>query len=181
MTPQDIRKIRLQSDYREMCNIRGPLIDWEVVRGTPPNVENYRLTVNVRSIVGPGPDYRDRHVIDLELPPDYPLSPGSAPVASMVTDPVVFHPNWWPHKLWCYGVWELWEGLGHYVLRMIRTLQYDPDITNEHSAANHEAADWYVAHKDDGLFPCDRQLLPDPSKSRFEIQLPVKKRFEVRS
>jgi hypothetical protein len=181
MTPQEIRKTRLQSDYREMCNIRGPLIDWEVMRGTPPYVEAYRLTVNVRSIIGPGPNYRDRHVIDLEIPPDYPLSPQSAPVANMVTDPGVFHPNWWPHKLWCYGIWELWEGLGQYVLRMIRTLQYDPDITNENSAANHEAADWYVAHKDNGIFPCDRQLLPDPSKSRFEIQLPVKKRFEVRS
>ena len=178
MTPQEIRKIRLKSDYEEMCKIRGPMIDWEVVRGTPPFVEKYRLTVNVRSIIGPGPNYRDRHVIDLEVPPDYPLS---APSANMVTDPVVFHPNWWRHKHWCYGTWEFSEGLGNYVVRMVRTLQYDPVITNEDSAANAEANEWYLEHKHDGLFPCDRQLLPDPNKSLFEIQLPIKKRFEVRS
>lgn len=177
MTPQELRHNRLPSDYREMCNIRGPLVNWEILRGTPPYVEAYRLTVNVRSIIGPGPNYRDRHVIDLELPPDYPLR--SAPVATMVSDPVVFHPNWWRHKHWCYGTWVYTEGLGHYVIRMIRTLQYDPVITNVTSAANREANDWYIEHRYETFLPCDTQLLPDPTRSKFVIQAPVKRKFEV--
>ena len=177
MTPQEQRKRRCRSDYKEMCNIRGPIIDWEVLRGTAPYVDAYRLTVNVRSIISPSPDYRDRHVIDLEIPPDYPFV--SAPTATMVSDPVVFHPNWWPKKNWCYGTWDASEGLGHYVIRMIRTLQYDLLITNEKSAANQAANEWYMNHRYEGFFPCDNQLLPDPTKSKFEIQVPGKRKFEV--
>lgn len=176
MTPQEIRKIRLESDYKQMCNIRGPVIDWVATRGVTPYVEAYRLTVNVRSIIGPEPEYRDRHLIDLELPSDYPLS---APKATMVSDPVVFHPNWWPQKHWCYGTWEFSEGLGFYVVRMLRTLQYDPLITNVRSVANHEANDWYVRHRHRDFLPCDRQLLPDPFKIRFQVQQPARKRFQV--
>lgn len=177
MTPQEIRNLRLKSDYKEMCNIRGPIVSWQITRGEPPYVEAYRLTVNVRSITGKGPTYRDQHVIDVEIPARYPTSP---PQVTMVSDPVVFHPNWWPHKHWCYGSWDFSEGLGHHVVRMIRTLQYDPIITNEHSAANGEAKRWYLKHGDEGLFPCDRQPLPDPSKSKFEVQPVIRKKFEVR-
>lgn len=177
MTPQEIRNIRLKSDYKEMCNIRGPIISWQVIRGTPPYVEAYRLTVNIRGIVGPGPDYRDQHVIDVDIPGGYPATP---PIATMFSDPVVFHPNWWRQKNWCYGTWDFAEGLGHYVIRMIRTLQYDPIITNEHSAANRTANDWYQQHQDDGMFPCDRQSLPDPSRNKFEVQPVIRKKFDVR-
>ncbi|HWW74312.1 MAG TPA: hypothetical protein VNZ44_02895 [Pyrinomonadaceae bacterium] len=160
-----------------MCNIRGPIISWQATRGTPPYVEEYRLTVNVRGIIGPGPTYRDQHVIDIEIPSGYPNAP---PRATMVSDPVVFHPNWWAQKHWCYGTWDFAEGLGFYVIRMVRTLQYDPIITNENSAANGRANDWYLRHRNDGIFPCDRQALPDPSKPRFEVGPVVRKRFEVR-
>jgi ubiquitin-protein ligase len=176
MTPQEIRKTRLQSDYKEMCNIRGPIIAWEATRGAPPNLEAYRLTVSVRSIIGPTPTYRDRHVIDLTMPANYPYAP---PLAKMVSQPGAFHPNWWPDKRWCHGLWDLSESLGHFIIRMIRTLQFDPIITNENSPANGDANDWYLLHRNEGLFPCDRQSLPDPTKSRFEIQVPVRKKFEV--
>lgn len=172
----DVRKTRLGSDHKEMCNIRGRIIGWEVTRGTPPEVEAYRLTVNVRSIIGPRPEYRDRHVIDLVLPAGYPYSP---PSAIMVSDPVVFHPNWWARKNWCPGTWRYSESLGHYVIRMIQTLQYDRIITNERSVANPDANEWYLRRRHEGLFPCDRQLLPDPHKVTFRIQEPTRKKFEV--
>jgi len=177
VTPQEIRNIRLKSDYKEMCNIRGPMISWQVTRGVPPYVEGYRLSVNVRSIIGPGPTYRDQHVIDVELPASYPFSP---PQITIVSEPVVFHPNWWRQGHWCYGSWDIAEGLGNHVVRMIRTLQYDPIITNEKSAANGSANDWYEKHQNEGLFPCDHQSLPDPNQNKFEVQPVIRKKFEVR-
>lgn len=175
-TPQEIRNIRLKHDYKEMCNIRGPIIEWRATSGTPPYVEEYLLTVKVRSIIGQGPNYRDEHVIRLELPGGYPQAP---PTAIMVSDPVVFHPNWWADRRWCYGTWDFSEGLGHYVVRMIRTLQYDPLITNEDSPANASARDWYLANRGRGLFPCDRQTLPDPTKTRFETNVSIRKKFDI--
>jgi ubiquitin-protein ligase len=125
-TSQEIRNLRLKSDYKEMCNIRGPVISWRATRGTPPYVEEYLLTVNLRSIIGEGPTYRDQHIISVELPGGYPTTP---PHVVMVSEPVVFHPNWWAQKHWCYGTWDISEGLGHHLIRMLRTLQYDPVIT----------------------------------------------------
>ena len=179
MTPQEVRNMRLKNDYKEMCNIRGPLISWQVIQGTPPYVEAYRLTVNVRSIIGPGPNYRDQHIIDVVMPADYPNAP---PKLTMVSEPLVFHPNWWPppRRYWCHGSWDFSEGLGYHVIRMVRTLQYDAVITNEASPANSAANDWYQRHQNEGLFPCDRQMLPDPSKPKFEIQPVIRKKFEVR-
>jgi ubiquitin-protein ligase len=175
-TSQEIRNIRLKNDYREMCNIRGQIITWRAVEGTPPYVEAYLLRVNVRSIIGKGPDYRDHHDIYIELPANYPAAP---PKAEMVSDPVVFHPNWWTDKRWCYGTWDISEGLGHYVIRMIRTLQFDPAITNEDSPANIAAKDWYLSNRRLGIFPCDLQVLPDPERSKNETQPGVRKKFQV--
>lgn len=175
-TPQEIRHIRLKNDYKEMCNIRGPIIQWKATKGTEPIVEAYQLTVNIRSIIGSRPNYRDQHVINIVLSGSYPLA---APSVTMASDPVIFHPNWFPNKTWCFGSWAMSEGLGHYVIRMLRTLQFDPNITNENSPANREAKDWYVANRGRNIFPCDTQTLPDPMKSKFEIQNPVKKKFII--
>lgn len=177
-TPQEIRNIRLRNDHTEMCNIRGSIIQWRDIKGVPPFVEAYELTVNIRSIISSRPDYRDRHIIRIEVPSDYPTS---KPSVIMVSDPVIFHPNWFNHKTWCPGPWKISEGLGHHVIRMLRTLQYDPDITNEGSPANRAAKDWYMANRHRNLFPCDKQTLPDPMrvKSKFEIQVPAKKKFEI--
>ena len=68
MTPQEIRNLRLKNDYDEMVNIKGAIITWKALRGTPPYVEEYELTVNIRGITGNTPDYRDTHVIKVILP-----------------------------------------------------------------------------------------------------------------
>ena len=82
-----------------MCNIRGKIISWEAVSGTAPYVEEYRLTVNVRTIIGVGnasPVYRSSSVIKVVLPPDYPYK---APKITMISDPQPFHPNWYELSL----------------------------------------------------------------------------------
>ncbi len=163
-TPQEIRRIRLENDYKEMRNIQGPIISFEA-NGTPPH--EYIVTVKVRAIVGTGPDYRGEHRLRVALPSDY---PASAPQIVMLTKPQPYHPNWWSDGRWCYGTWDMAEGLGHYIIRMIRTLQYDTEITNENSPANTDAKNWYVSNRNRGYFPCDRQTLPDPTKARFVVK-----------
>lgn len=159
-TPQEIRKIRLANDYKQMCNIQGNVISWTAVSGEPPYVEEYLLTVHVRTIINKTPQYRDTSEIRVTLPPEYPIRP---PKIVMVSSPPPFHPNWWPQKNWCYGTWSPAEALGDHVVRMVKTLQFDMDITNENSPANHDANTWYISKKRSGLFPCDRTKLPDPS------------------
>ncbi len=173
-TPQEQRRMRIANDYQAMCNIKGHIIDWTPTKGNAPYVEAYRLKVNVRSIIDHSPQYRESHEIHLELPDRYPID---APKANMISKPVIFHPNWFADSRWCYGTWDIAEGLGDYVMRMVRTLQYDMTITNENSPANTSAKDWYVSNRNRGIFPCDRQTLPDPSKSckTFEI----KKTFKI--
>jgi hypothetical protein len=168
-TPLEIRRLRLGNDYREMLNIQGPIIQWKPVRGIAPLIEAYELMIRVRTIIGPRPDYRDEHRVLVELPEGYPIQ--GAPHAQMLTRPPPFHPNWFTGGRWCYGTWVVSEGLGSHVVRMIKTLQFDREITDERSAANGTARDWYVEHKNGSLFPCDRQQLPDPTHTKlFEIR-----------
>ena len=176
MTPQERRNLRLKNDYEQMKNIQGNIIQWEALRGNPPYVEEYRLTVNVRTIISSAPSYRDSHILTLTIPSSY---PESAPTVVMDSQPKPYHPNWFPNGRWCYGTWILSEALGMYVVRMIRTLQFDPDITNPQSPADGDANRWYQRNQNRGLFPCDRQVLPDPTKSRFGIQPQQPKKFQV--
>jgi ubiquitin-protein ligase len=165
-TPQEVRAIRLSNDYKEMLRLRGSIIVWKAVRGTPPIVEEYEVTINVRTIFGIDlsrrPSYRSSSVVRLSLPNEY---PAVAPHIGMITIPPPFHPNWFTNGSWCYGTWNPAESLGNFISRMIKTLQFDPLITNPDSPANREATTWYLENKNSGFFPCDRQVLPDPTSA----------------
>lgn len=183
-TPQEIRAMRLKHDYSEMVSIRGDIIDWKATKGTIPFVEEYELVINIKSVIGEGPKYRRKHSIKMGLPGNY---PHSAPDIRMTTTPYVYHPNWYRDGKWCYGTWNMGEGLADHVLRMIRTLQYDLQITNERDPANSSANSFYLKKRDSGIFPCDSTTLPVPSqmeippdvKKKFEVVEDVKKKFEV--
>jgi len=175
-TPQEIRKIRLGSDYKEMLQIRGDIIQWKSLRGNQPYIEEYEITINVHTIYSVDssgrPLHRESNVVHLTIHNDYPTV---APMVRMITTPAPYHPNWYTDGRWCYGSWNPTESLGDYVIRMIKTLQYDSFITNENSPANSAARDWYIANKNSGWFPCDRKNLPDPTgaftaSGAFEIK-----------
>jgi len=173
-SPTERRRIRLRNDYASMENVRTSWLSWKPLAGNPPYVEQYELDLRLKTITGPGPQYRDRHVIRVTLGPDYPVT--AAPLVQMVTTPPPFHPNWFSSGRWCYGTWLVYESLGAHVVRMIQTLQYNEDITNESSAANGEARSWYLANRSRGWFPCDRTPLPDPTGR----PPPPKKKFAIR-
>ncbi|HWN41145.1 MAG TPA: ubiquitin-conjugating enzyme E2 [Thermoanaerobaculia bacterium] len=164
-TPEDIRRERLRSDEAEMRRLNSDVIR-VTATGDPP--ETYRLRVRVRSIIGPGPTYRGEHEVQIDLPAGYPLL--SPPRVKMLTMPPPFHPNWYSGGDWCGGEWNPEERLARHVLRMVRVLQFDPSLTNPDSAANREAADWYRRNQSHGLFPCDRTVLPDPTRGRLTLE-----------
>ncbi|WP_299273593.1 ubiquitin-conjugating enzyme E2 [uncultured Psychroserpens sp.] len=176
MSPQEIRNLRLKNDYREMVNIKGEVISWEVLKGTPPYVESYKVTLNIKGVIGEGPRYRDTHVVHVTMPANYPKA---APDVRMKSTPFVYHPNWYKDGKWCFGTWLMSEGLGHHVTRMARTIQYDTEITNEKSPANRDANAWYKSKKRKGLFPCDTKTLPDPTKDKISFGRPQKKKFDI--
>lgn len=155
-TPEEIRQERLRNDLAEMRRLHGDVVSIQP-EGSPPH--RYRLTLRVKSIVGPGPTYRSEHEVQIDLGAGY---PDSQPQVTMITKPPPFHPNWFPDGRWCSGDWDLEEGLRDHVIRLIRTLRFEPGYTNPESPANVDAADWYVRNRESGLFPCDRTPLPIP-------------------
>jgi hypothetical protein len=176
VTPHEGRNLRLKNDYREMCNIRSSEVSWKATRGQPPFVDVYELDIQIQTIVGPGPSYRSTHRLKIELPPEYPNKP---PNVIMLTAPPPFHPNWFTNGKWCPGPTPISEGLGEHIVRMVRTLQFDPDITNPESSANRAATDWYRANLTRGLFPTDRTSLPDPTTSRIVENRALPRKFVV--
>ena len=143
--------------------MKGPVLDVKPVSGTPPYVDAYELTVYIRSIVGPEPTYRGVHKIHLSLPSGYPKS--DYPKVVMISKPYPYHTNWFRSGAWCYGSASLCtEGLGNFVVRLMQSLQFDPNLIDTDSAANLDAANWYRQNKNiSGMFPCDTTKLPQPS------------------
>ncbi|MEM8948764.1 MAG: hypothetical protein AAGC99_05470 [Pseudomonadota bacterium] len=178
-SPIEQRKIRLKNDHQSMVNIRCPWLQWTGTSGSEPYVERYELDLTLRSIVGPGPEYLDKHRISVVLPPNYPHR--RAPEVRYQGDPKPFHPNWFTDGRWCSGPWLFHESLGQHIIRMIQTLQFDPHITDEDDPANLEAKSWYLQHKESGLFPCDQTALPDPTTGRLKIKSGIaKKTFNIK-
>lgn len=176
-SPQEQRKIRLQNDYKQMLNIRGNIIEWQPKKGVTPYIEEYELTVNIKSIISSVPDYRNQHIIQIILPANYPIKP---PETKIQGQPSPFHPNWYENGRWCHGTWDFSEGLGVYVVRMIKTLQFDLSISNPKSPANRGAVTWFKRNLNKNIFPCDKTPLPDPTKSRFTVKPKKPNKFIIK-
>jgi ubiquitin-protein ligase len=159
-TPIELRRIRLENDYASMKRVRCSAITWTPLKGKPPYVEDYRLTIKVNAITAPKPRYRKKHYVRLTLPPTYPSSP---PLVSMMSTPAPYHPNWYTNGVWCFGEWLSHESLGEFVVRMVKSLQYQPGFTSAGCAANSDALEWYAHGAPRSLFPTDTSRLPDPT------------------
>ena len=157
MNLAQLHRTRLENDYKEMRRIaNSPMVSWVAEKGKAPYVEQYLLTIKVRTYSGPG-KIMEQCKVRISLPTDYPKV---APNTEMIGT-VVYHPNWWENGRWCCGTYKMTESLGNYVVRLIQTLQFDPVVTNPSSPANRDAKDWYLKNKE--LFPSDHQPLPNPN------------------
>lgn len=154
--PRALRNKRLENEYRELMRINGPIIQIVPLGSSP--YETYRVTFNIRTIIGPAPSYREQTVCTLRIPPNY---PDGAPSITADTTPYPWHINWFKNGRWCFGGWNREESLVNYLHRCARTLQFDPDIANELSVANRDAMPFWTANKRNlRVIPSDKQVLP---------------------
>ena len=170
----EIRNVRLANDYQEMCNMRGKLLDWKVLKGVPPHVEEYELYINLKSAIDTSSNFRTTHIVKVILPPAYPKK---VPNIFMLSVPKIAHPNWYQDGRWCNGSYNLRESLGTLVRRMMATIQFDPNFANPDSAADSTVLTWYKRQLSLGMLPFDNTQLPDPKGSKLIIK---KRTFKVK-
>ena len=156
-----VRTQRLREDFAALQRMKCDAFDFDAFM--PPAPDRYVLRFKLRSLIkvdGGRPIYSQPghvHVVHLNLPPEYPdlLSREHVHFAP----PSIFHPNVWANGDYCVRGFSLSESLGRFVLRLARTIQFDPAYTGDDSPANHDANSWFRANR--RLFPLDRTRLPD--------------------
>ena len=154
------RNERLAADYRGMLKIQDrPYVSWIAVKGEPPFVEEYLLTVRLKSyalgvqndsyVVGTIP----RCTVKVTLWDSY---PNVAPYIRMLSIPPVFHPAWYSKGTYCPPEpWHRETPLAELVMQMLRTIRYEPEVMDFSAPANYKALDWYLKNRGSGLFPSD--------------------------
>lgn len=165
----DNRSDRLAFDYREMLKIQNqPYLSWVAAKGGLPCVEEYLLTVKIRTYalsvtsgvttVG----VIDSCTVKVTLWDSYPYV---APHIKMLSTPPVFHPNWYSKGAYCASEpWRPEGSLKDYIKRMIETLQYDPSCIEAATPANYKALEWYQKNSGNpALFPSDKTELTENS------------------
>ena len=163
----DNRRDRLAEDFREMLKLQSrPYLSWIATKGELPYAEEYLLDVRLRTyalsvredsyIVGT----IDRCTIRVTLWDSYPYV---APSITMLNLPPVFHPDWYSKGTYCpREPWRPDRSLKDHVLRMLKSLQYDPSEQDTDSPANYKALDWYRKNRDNtAWFPSDRTPLTE--------------------
>tara|TARA_R110002096_G_scaffold318022_4_gene512402 strand:- start:1061 stop:1654 length:594 start_codon:yes stop_codon:yes gene_type:complete len=158
------RRLRLKNEYGDMVKFQQqcPWVTWEVVSGSPPYVTEYKLKLEVKSVISSGFDFRNNHEIRLKLPSTF---PESSPEIVMVTRPAPYHPNWWRDGRWCEGAgsWDSEIDLVDHVVRMVRTLEFDTEVSNPESYTDGDAekAKWFCKMRDSGRLPVARTPKPN--------------------
>ena len=161
------RNERLERDYREMLKIQDrPYLSWVCVKGEPPRVSEYLLTVRLRTYAlrASSDGYTVGVIrcctIKVSLWDSYPQV---APNIRMLSYPPVFHPCWYSKGAYCPPTpWDPACTLKDYMMQMLRTLVYDPSVSDPAAPANYKALDWYQQHRDDpAWFLCDQTALTE--------------------
>lgn len=170
----DNRNEKLKSDFLEMLKIQNtPYLSWIATKGELPYIEEYLLTIKVRSYVLSLRSGRytvssvDQCTVKVTLWDSY---PHIAPNIRMLSLPSVFHPDWYSKGTYCASLpWTPHTSLKDYLLRMIRTLCWEPDVMESNAPANYKALDWYRKHRDnEDLFPSDPVILCENTAEETE-------------
>jgi ubiquitin-conjugating enzyme E2 T len=80
--------------------------------------------------------------VEIHFPEKYPLE---GPTVKFLTP--IWNPNVYSSGKWCFGDWKPTENLELFVMRLMKVIALDPLIVNPLSAANSDAARWYVELK----------------------------------
>lgn len=164
----DSRNDRLAADYHEMMKIQSrPYLSWIAAKGEPPYVEEYLLTVSLRTYALTAADggysvgVIRRCTVRVTLWDSY---PHIAPCIRMLGFPPVFHPDWYSKGTYCPSVpWSPENSLKDHIMRMLDTLRYEPSAIGTAAPANCKALDWYMKNRGGALFPSDPAELTENS------------------
>lgn len=163
------RNERLASDYHEMLKIQNtPYLKWIAIKGEIPYVEEYLLTIRLRTYVLTAKSNMytvgaiHQCTVKVTLWDSYPYV---APTIKMLNIPPVFHPSWYSKGTYCPSEpWRPDSSLKDHVKRMISTLTYDPSLIETAAPANYKALEWYMKNRDKAsLFPSDMTVLTENS------------------
>lgn len=168
------RNERLRADYYDMLSIQNrPYLSWTATKGDLPCAEEYLLDIRLRSYALTADHGRytvgvtHGCTVKVTLWDSY---PETAPYIKMLSLPPVFHPCWYSKGVYCPPrKWRADCSLKDYILEMLRTLRYDPELIESDAPANYKALDWYLKHKaDTALFPSDTTELSENSPQTAE-------------
>ncbi|MFN0051577.1 MAG: ubiquitin-conjugating enzyme E2 [Planctomycetales bacterium] len=153
-----LRLRRLTADHqklRDYCE-RHPRLTLLTAQGDPP--ESYQVQYKIKSLrrVDERLDPVGLHVVEIQLPRDYPRVP---PQCRMLTP--VFHPNIAPHAICVGDHWSAGEPISSIVARIGEMLAFQS--YNTKSPLNGEAARWVDENQD--RLPLDQvnMLLDEPA------------------
>ena len=155
-----LRQLRLKNEYDEMIKYSNDVIRVEPLGGSPH--DKYRITFNIRTIISSKPEYRNKTVCILTIPPEYPkIRPKIAVIGSSMPPP--WHVNWFSSGTWCEGSWRSDEPLVNFIYRCAKTIQFDPAFTQASyvDSANRGAISFWNANKNNyKVIPCDKKKIP---------------------
>ena len=167
---KDWRRDRLAQDFYEMLKIQDrPYLSWIAIKGEPPYVQEYLLTIRLKSYALSA-DHGKYTVgkihgctVKVTLWDSY---PNIAPNIRMLSIPPVFHPNWYSKGTYCPPEpWSSGSSLKDYILRMLGTIKYDPALIETNAPANYKALEWYEKNRENSAwFPSDDTELTENSK-----------------
>jgi ubiquitin-protein ligase len=158
--PRALRQRRLTNEYNELMCMSGDVIHIEPLGDAP--YEKYRITFNIRTVISDKPNFRDKTVCLLTIPPGYPKDRPKIAVDDS-SKPPPWHPNWWTGGTWCEGYWTQEESLVSFIYRCAKTIQFSHEYTDSNidSAANKSAILFWNANKNNvEIIPTDSKALP---------------------
>jgi len=188
--PSQVRVQRLRQDLAEMeklCKLTPSATIRFVTRGNDTTApDHYFVGIGVTSLIeinNIGLPVTNKHFrMEIELPSGYPRKRPECKIF-----PAPYHPHFKKYTPLLHDSYGIWvdprgsdETLGSLVLRIIRSLRFEPEFidTKSRNIGNKNALEWYLSWKrffenPTPWFPLDKTLLPDTvngSQKIFDIE-----------
>lgn len=133
------------------------------VTGDPARSIKLRISIPTANNSAYPREKQETSEVEIVLPENYPFPPG--PSVSFTTP--IWNPNVYKSGKWCFGEWNVTENLSLFVIRLMKVIALDPIITNPESAANVEAANWFVQQ-----YRLHPELFPTVALSGLMVEAP---------
>ena len=146
--------IRKREDLAKLKTLQGRLpqgmLEITAIKGDPPHELSLRIRLATARNASYPRERQDVNYVTFQFPERYPFQEPTV----MFRTPI-WNPNVYPSGKYCFGGWKVTENLELFVIRLMKVITLDPAIVNPRSAANAEAARWFLEtiHHSPKLFP----------------------------